>query len=248
MNTANPVLSTNAFTQVGRVDRSEAMTMSGTATKAGLLLLCVLAAGAWTWMKFVQGGANPANISGYMLTGLIGGLILALITAFKADWAPYTSIPYALFQGLFLGGISAIYEMQYSGLVMQAIGLTSATLFCLLLAYQSGWIAVTDTFRTGIVAATGGIALFYVVAMALSFFGIQMPFIFGNGAFGILFSLFVVGIAALNLVLDFDFIEQGSRRNAPKYMEWYGAFALMVTLIWLYIEVLRLLSKLRSRD
>lgn len=248
MNTANPVLSNNAFQRVGYVDRGQAMTMSGTAAKTGLLLLCLLAAGAYVWMQFTKAGNNPDAIGGYMMVGLFGGLILALVTAFKQQWASYTAIPYAVLEGLFLGGISAMFEVQYSGLVMQAVGLTSATLFCLLLAYQSGWIAVTNTFRTGIVAATGGIALFYFVAIALSFFNIQMPFIFGNGAFGILFSFFVVGIAALNLVLDFDFIDQGSRRGLPKYMEWYGAFALMVTLVWLYIEILRLLSKLRSRD
>ncbi len=248
MNTANPVLSTQSFSGFGYVNRGEAMTMPGTAAKTALLLLFLLLSASWTWLQFYHAGNNPTVVSTPMWVGVIGGFVLAIATAFKKEWAPYTSIPYALCEGLFLGAISAMLEVQFPGIVIQSAGLTFATLFCLLLAYQSGWIRVTDTFRLGIFAATGGIALVYFVSIILSFFGVSIPFIYGNGAVSILFSLFVVGIAALNLVLDFDFIEQGARRGAPKYMEWYGAFALMVTLVWLYIEILRLLSKLRSRE
>ena len=153
-----------------------------------------------------------------------------------------------MLEGLFIGAVSALYEVRYPGIVMQAVGLTFGTLIALLLAYRSGVIRVTDNFRLGVVAATGGIALFYFATMILGFFGVQFPSIYGAGPLGIGVSVFVVIIAALNLVLDFDFIESGARAGAPKYMEWYGAFGLMVTLVWLYLEILRLLSKLRSRN
>ena len=154
---------------------------------------------------------------------------------------------YALLEGLALGGISAIFEARFPGIVVQAVGLTFGALFCLLIAYKSGMIKVTENFKLGVVSATGAIALFYVVSLLLGMFGISLPFIHGSGIIGIGFSLFVVAIAALNLVLDFDFIENGADRGAPKYMEWYAAFGLIVTLVWLYIEILRLLSKIRSR-
>ncbi|MEO8353673.1 MAG: Bax inhibitor-1/YccA family protein, partial [Chthoniobacteraceae bacterium] len=154
---------------------------------------------------------------------------------------------YALVEGVFLGGISAIYEAQFGGIVFQAVLMTFGTLFALLAAYQTGLIKATENFKLGIVAATGGIFMVYIASIVLGFFGIQIPGIFGNGTVGILFSVVVVIIAALNLVLDFDFIEQGAEVGAPKYLEWYGAFGLMVTLVWLYLEILRLLSKLRSR-
>jgi uncharacterized YccA/Bax inhibitor family protein len=174
-------------------------------------------------------------------------MIFGLITIFKKNWAMYTAPIYAILQGLFLGGISAIFENQYPGIVIQATGLTFGTLASLLVLYKTGVIKPTENFRLMVVSATMGIALLYVVSFIMSMFGSGIGFIHDNGIFGIGFSLFVVGIAALNLVLDFDFIEQGSENNAPKYMEWFGAFALMVTLIWLYLEMLRLLAKLRSR-
>jgi uncharacterized YccA/Bax inhibitor family protein len=149
---------------------------------------------------------------------------------------------------LFLGGISAKLEAVFPGIVIQAVGLTFGTLFGLLMAYKSGLIKATENFKLGVVAATGGIMLLYFVSIVLSFFGIGIPFIHSSGTFGILFSLFVVVVAALNLVLDFDFIEQGAEQGAPKFMEWYAAFGLLVTLVWLYLEILRLLSKLRSRN
>ena len=183
----------------------------------------------------------------WIIGGAIGGFVVALITIFKKQWAAFTAPLYALLEGLFLGGFSAIFEAKYPGIVIQAVTLTFGTLFCLLLAYRSGLIKATENFKLGVVAATGGIALIYMATIFLGFFGVRMPFIHESGTIGIAFSLFVVVIAALNLVLDFDFIENGAARGAPKYMEWYAAFGLMVTLIWLYIEILRLLAKLRGR-
>jgi uncharacterized YccA/Bax inhibitor family protein len=182
-----------------------------------------------------------------MYGGLIGGFILSLVTIFKKNWAPLSAPLYAVMQGLFLGGISAIFEKSYPGIVVQAVSLSIATLLMMLVAYQSGWIRPTERFKWGVVAATGAIAVVYFVSIILGFFHINVPFITGSSLFSILFSFFVVGIAALNFILDFDFIEQGSRGGVPKYMEWYGAFALMVTLIWLYIEILRLLAKINDR-
>jgi uncharacterized YccA/Bax inhibitor family protein len=183
----------------------------------------------------------------WVLGGAIGGFIVALVTVFKKQWAGVTAPLYALLEGLVLGGISSLLEARYPGIVIQAVGLTFGTLFGLLFAYRSGLIKATENFKLGVVAATGGIALVYLATMLLGFFNISMPYIHESGLIGIGFSLFVVVIAALNLVLDFDFIENGAAQGAPKYMEWYAAFGLMVTLIWLYIEILRLLSKMRSR-
>ncbi len=183
-----------------------------------------------------------------MVVGAIGGFVVALVTIFKQTWAPVTAPLYALLEGLVIGGVSTIFEAQFPGIVIQAAGLTLGTCLALLLAYKSRLIRATENFKMGVVAATGGIALFYLITLVLGFFGIRIPLLYSNGWMGIGFSLFVVVIAALNLVLDFDFIEQGAARGAPKYMEWYGAFGLMVTLIWLYLEMLRLLAKLRSRE
>jgi uncharacterized YccA/Bax inhibitor family protein len=170
-----------------------------------------------------------------------------LVTVFKKNWSPVTAPIYALLEGLLIGCLSAMLDHQFHGIALQAAGLTFGTLFCLLLAYSSGMIRATQNFKVGVVAATGGIMLVYIASMLLGLFGHTIPFIHDNGLVGIVFSLFVVGVAAMNLILDFDLIESGAQQGAPKYMEWYGAFALMVTLIWLYIEMLRLLSKLRSR-
>jgi len=172
---------------------------------------------------------------------------MALVTIFKPVWAPVTAPIYALLEGLALGAISAYFQARFPGIVIQAVALTFGVLFALLLAYRSGLIPVTENFRLGIVAATGGIAIFYLVAIGLGFFGIRIPMLHEGSWLGIGFSVFVVIIAALNLVLDFDFIEKGAEQGAPKVMEWYAAFGLIVTLVWLYLEILRLLSKLRSR-
>jgi uncharacterized YccA/Bax inhibitor family protein len=248
MRTGNPALTDNTFSAVGRVARAdEAMTIQGTANKTLLLLICVLITAAWVWSKYFQ-AMNPQVVTPYLIVGAIGGLIMALVTIFKQTWAPITAPLYGLLEGLVIGGVSAMMEAQFPGIVIQAVALTFGTCLVLLLAYKSGLIRATARFKMGVVAATGGIMLFYVVTMVLGFFKIQMPLMYGNSWASIGFSLFVVIIAALNLVLDFDFIEQGSARGLPKYMEWYGAFALMVTLIWLYLEMLRLLAKISSRD
>lgn len=247
MRSSNPALMSNPFTGFGSVSEADAMTIRGTANKTGILLLLVLLPAAWVWNKFNQSGQESSAIQMWMLLGLFGGFALSLATIFKKQWAPTTAPLYAVMQGLFLGAISAIFESNTPGLVFQAIGLSIATLLVMLAAYQSGLIRPTQRFKWGIISATGAIALFYLVSMVLGFFHINVPLITGSGIYSILFSLVVVGIAALNFILDFDFIEQGSRHRAPKYMEWYGAFALMVTLIWLYVELLRLLAKLNAR-
>jgi uncharacterized YccA/Bax inhibitor family protein len=180
--------------------------------------------------------------------GTLGGLVLALVTVFKMQWSPITAPLYAVAEGLALGGISATFELRFPGIAIEAVSLTFGTLLVLLMAYKSGMIRVTQKFRLGVVAATGAIMLFYIVEMVLGFFHIQFATINGSGPIGIGISLVIVAVAALNLVLDFDFIERGVQAGAPKYMEWYGAFGLMVTLVWLYLEMLNLLAKLRSND
>jgi uncharacterized YccA/Bax inhibitor family protein len=244
MRTSNPALNERAFR--GQVAIGEAMTLQGTVNKTGLLLLFVVITAAWTWG--LSHSEQPSAAVPWMLGGLIGGFIVALVTIFKKEWSPVTAPIYALLEGLVLGGISALFERSYPGVAIQAVGLTFGTLFVMLLAYKSGIIRATQGFKIGVIAATGGIAVFYLVEMVLGFFfHIQVPAINGSGFWGIAFSLFVVIIAALNLVLDFDLIETGVHLGAPKYMEWYGAFGLMVTLIWLYLEILRLLAKARRR-
>jgi uncharacterized YccA/Bax inhibitor family protein len=246
MRTSNPALNDQAFRGAGAAI-GEPMTLQGTVNKTGVLLLCVIATAAWTWNIFMHSHSQETAMSLAMVGG-IGGFIVALVTIFKKTWAPVTAPIYALLEGLVLGGISAMFELRFPGIAIQAVSLTFGTLAVLLLAYRSGLIPVTQNFKLGVVAATGGIALFYLVTVVLGFFGVHFATINGSGPIGIGFSVFVVIIAALNLVLDFDFIENAVGAGAPKYMEWYAAFGLMVTLIWLYFEILRLLSKLRSRN
>lgn len=246
MRTANPALNSKVFQGFGRVDAASAMTVEGTVNKTAIMLAALVISASFVWKKFFATG-DPASVSLWMIGGIVGGLIVAIATIIKKQWAPVTAPLYAVLEGFALGGISAIFEAQFPGIVIQAVGLTFGTLFALLFAYRSGFIKVTENFKLGIVAATGGIFLVYLVTFILGFFGVQVPFIHGSGIFGIGFSLFVVVIAALNLVLDFDFIEHGAKHGAPKFMEWYGAFGLIVTLIWLYLEILRLLAKIQSR-
>jgi len=246
MKTANPALGENTFREVSGF-AGDTMTVSGTVNKAGVLLLLCVASAAWTWNRFFATG-DPASVAPMMVVGGIGGFILALVTIFKKQWAGVTAPLYSLAQGALLGGISAMFELRYHGIAIQAVMLTFGTLVAMLLAYRTGLIKVTDRFRLGVVAATGGVALFYLAQFVLGFFGITFHTVNSSSPIGIGFSLLVVGVAALNLVLDFDLIENGARYNAPKYMEWYSAFALMVTLVWLYFEILRLLTKLRSRN
>ncbi|HEX5756973.1 MAG TPA: Bax inhibitor-1/YccA family protein [Arenimonas sp.] len=252
MRSGNPALNENTFLDAGSgqvISRSgETMTLEGTVTKTAILLILSLVTASFAWMQ-VGNPETAGNLMPLVLVGGIGGFVLALITVFKKTWAPVTAPLYALIEGLFLGAISALFEAQFPGIVMQAVGLTFGTLAALLVAYRSGLIKATENFKLGVVAATGGIALLYLVNIGLRLFGFEgMGFIHESSWMGIAFSAFVVVIAALNLVLDFDFIESGAEAGAPKYMEWYGAFGLMVTLVWLYLEILRLLAKLQSRD
>jgi uncharacterized YccA/Bax inhibitor family protein len=211
------------------------------------LLVCAMATAAWVWHMFVQ-SRDMADVGPYLALGAIGGLVMAMVTIFKKEWSPVTAPIYAALEGLVLGGLSAMFDLRYPGVAFQAVGLTFGTLFVLLFAYTSRIVKVTEKFRMGIVAATGGIMLFYLAEMILGFFHVQFLAINSGTGLGIVFSLIVCGIAALNLVLDFDFIERGVAYGAPKYMEWYGAFGIMVTMVWLYLEILRLLSKMRSRN
>jgi len=245
MRTGNPTLNAQTFAGYAGAVGERAMTIEGTVNKTGLLLVLVLLGAAWTWRLFFTAGVEA--VMPYIIGGALGGLVLALVTVFKKPWAVVTAPAYAAVEGLMLGGLSAWFETQFPGIVLQAVGLTFGILFALLMAYKSGLIKATENFKLGVVAATGGIFLVYLATMLLGFFGVAVPYIHGSGPIGILFSLFVVVIAALNLVLDFDFIEKGAEVGAPRYMEWYAAFGLMVTLIWLYIEILRLLAKMRSR-
>ena len=253
MKSSNPALGDKTFEQYQPgIQSAGAMTINGTINKTLILLALVVIPAVWIWNMFYESGINPdgslqnATIMYWMYGGAIGGLIVALITIFKKTWAPVTAPIYAILEGLFIGGISAVFEMQFSGIVFQAVALTFGTLFAMLVTYRLGLIKVTEKFRMGVIAATGAIFVVYLLSFVLSFFSVNVPFIHSGGTIGILFSLFVVVIAALNLVLDFDFIERGSEHGAPKYMEWYGAFGLIITLVWLYIEFLRLLSKLRQ--
>ena len=250
--TSNPALGSKAFQDAARgyggaLDVTDRMTVNGTVHRTGVLLVCALASAAYTWHGYMQ-THDPASIGGLLMLGVFGGFITALITIFKQSWAPVTAPIYALCEGLFLGGISAFLDLRYPGIAIQAVGLTFGVLLTMLAVYSSGMIRVTNKFRIGVIAATGGIALFYLLEMILGFFGVNFVAVNGSGPIGIVFSLFVCAIAALNLVLDFDFIEQGVNYGAPKFMEWYGAFGIMVTLVWLYLEILRLLSKMRSRQ
>ncbi len=251
MQSGNPALNKNTFLDAasGAVvsHGDDVMTINGTVNKTGLLLVLVLAGAMFSWSKF----SGPASVPGLLpliIGGAIGGLVLGLVTSFKKTWAPITAPLYALVEGVFIGALSAIFELRYPGIVVQAVGLTFGTMAAMLLAYRSGLIRATEKFKLGIVAATGGIMLLYLANFAMGFFGHSMGFITGNSGMAIGFSAVVVVIAALNLILDFDLIETGAQQRAPKYMEWYGAFALVVTLVWLYLELLRLLSKLQSRN
>lgn len=239
MRTLNPALNDQTFAGYAPAAAGVSMTIQGTINKTALSLLIVVGASAWVL-------GNPGLV-GLSWVGAIGGFVVAMVTIFKKTWAPVTAPIYAALEGVFLGGISSVFEAAYPGIVLQAVMLTFGVLAALLLAYTSRLIPVTQNFRLGVVAATGGVCLVYLASLILGFFGVQIPLIHSSGPVGIGFSLIVVGIAALNLVLDFDFIERGAQRGQPKYMEWYGAFGLTVTLVWLYIEILRLLSKLRSR-
>ena len=247
----NPALSEKKFTSTvitEIVDPANAMTVSGTLQKFGFLLLLVLGSSFYSWKQFAEGGA----VTGMIWTGAIGGLIIALVITFKKEWSGFLAPLYALMEGLFLGAISAMYNSAFAekapNIVINAVGLTFGVAVAMYLLYSFKIIRATERFKSIVITATVGIALFYVLVMVLRMFGFEnMPFLHEGTTFGIIFSLVVVGIASMNLILDFDMIERGSEMGAPKYMEWYGAFGLMVTIVWLYLEILRLLSKISRR-
>lgn len=243
MRTANPALNAKTFQPFQVSGTAVSMTLDGTVLKTGILLLLVVVAAAFSWGQLAAGVplASP-----FLLGSLIAGLVFALATIFKPAWSPVTAPLYAVFEGAFLGAVSLMFNAVYPGIVFQAVVLTFGTLFTLLVAYRSGLIRATEKFKMGVCAATGSVCMIYLTSFVLGFFGVGIPYIHEAGLVGIGFSLVVVVIAALNLVLDFDFIEKGVEAGAPKYMEWYGAFGLIVTLVWLYLEILRLLSKLRD--
>ena len=239
MRSGNPALQASTFKKHLTSSVERKMTLSGTVNKTGISLLLVIISAGYTW-------GNPGMHIMMIPAGIVG-FILALATVFKPTIGYITVPAYAVAQGILLGVISMYFNAMYPGIVVQAVFLTFGTLGALLLAYKSGLIAATENFKLGIAAATGGIAILYLINFIMGFFGSGIGIISSNNNMGILFSGFVVVIAALNLVLDFDFIEEGAEMGAPKYMEWYGAFGLLVTLIWLYLEILRLLAKLQSR-
>jgi len=224
------------------------MTLDGTVNKTGFLLALVALSGAWTWNMAATAVAQGVAAHQWPFFCGIAGFGLVFLLVFKPNLCPILAPVYAVLEGLFLGALSYTFELRYPGIAGQAVFLTFGILGALLLVYRTGLIKPSENFKLGIAAATGGIMLIYVVSFGLSFFGISVPVIHESSPLGIAFSFFVVALASANLVLDFDFIENAVERGAPKVMEWYGAFGLLVTLIWLYVEILRLLAKLNSRD
>lgn len=253
---SNPAFSQDMFAgydQVYGAPRSQVTTVQGTMSKTFLLLAILSATALWSWNAVGAGTMAP----GVVIGAALAGFVVSLVTIFKPTTSPWTAPVYAAMEGVFLGGISQILEASvvarygpaYRGIALQAVSLTLGTTLVMLFLYASGTVRVTEKLRAGIMMATGAIALFYLASMVLRMFGVTMPLVWSSSPMGIGFSLLVVGLAAFNLLLDFDFIEEAARREAPKYMEWYGAFGLMVTLVWLYLELLRLLVKMaNSRD
>jgi uncharacterized YccA/Bax inhibitor family protein len=241
--TSNPALNSRTFERPIALG-GEAMSLQGTVNKTGVLLFLCSGAAAWTWYL---ANTEPESIGLWMMGGLIAGLVFALVTIFKKEWAPLTAPAYAICEGLALGGISAFFEKAYHGLPIQALGLTFGVTLVMLVLYTSGVLRATPKFTIGVIAATGGIFLVYIVDMVMRFFGKAVPLLNSAGPWGIAISVFIVIVAALNLILDFGFIESGIKAGAPKYMEWYGAFGIMITLVWMYLEMLRLLAKTRER-
>lgn len=238
----NPVLKEKTFQDLSRTEYSDAMTLNGTIGKMAFLLALVLAASVYSWGIFIKG----ENVMPLVIGGALGGFVLAIVISFKKEWAPYLAPAYALAEGLFLGAISAFYASRTDGIVIQAVGLTIATFIGMLILYRARIIRATERFKSIMFTAVAGIAIFYLIAFVLGFFNIRIPFLHEGSLIGIGFSIVVTAIAALMLIIDFDMIENGIAQGAPKHIEWYASFALLVTLVWLYLEILRLLSKLSS--
>ena len=250
---SNPTLKDNAFENLASADGTQQMTIEGTVNKTGILLLLVIASAAMVWSKampILAQNIMPTWLMPTMIGGALGGFGMAMVVIFNKKSAGVTAPIYAVVEGLFLGAVSAMYASQYEGIVLQAVMLTFGVFISLLMLYKAKIIRATEKFKTGIMAATGGIMMVYIVSMVMGFFngGVGIGVLSAATPMGIGISLVIVTIAALNLIMDFDFIEKASEAGAPKYMEWYGAFGLMVTLVWLYLEILRLLSKLNRRE
>ena len=244
--TGNPGLNERTFASLPRAGIGvEAMTLKGTIDKSFLLLIVLMVSALWPWSQMASGDVQA--VSGTMMIGLIGGFVLALIISFKATLAPVLSIPYAALEGLVVGGLSAILEQRYHGIAIQAVGLTFGVLAALLIAYRAHLIRVTERFRAMVVAATLGVLIFYVATLVLGFFHVSTQALFAPTPLGIGISLLIVAIAAANVVLAFDQVERGIAGGAPKFMEWYCAFGMIVTLVWLYIEILNLLAQTRRQ-
>ncbi len=242
MESSNPVLK-RGFANASDSLVGTRMSLNGTIMKTAALLFLVFCSATYTWYQVTHG----ENYVPWVFGGMIGALVLCLVTVFKSEWAAFTAPCYALCKGLFLGGLSALFETKYPGLVLNAVGLTLSVLLVMLAVYRMGWLRATPRFVKGVVAATAGILVFYLVSLVLSMFGIA-PVMQGSSTLSIGFSLLVVGIAAMNLILDFAVIEDGIDRGAPLYMEWYAAFSLVVTLVWIYVEILNLLRKFQGRN
>jgi uncharacterized YccA/Bax inhibitor family protein len=241
MATGNPTMNLAVYQRAALTDTpTRVMTVQGTVVKTAVLLVILLAAAVYTWS---QAAAGAPLAYGLLVAGSLGGLVTAVVTTFRPQWSPVTAPLYAGLQGLVMGAVSAVFEAMYPGVVIRAVGLSIGVLAVMLFVYGTRIIRATERFKIGLVAATGAVFLVYLVDMVLSLFGAHVPFIHQSGWVGIGFSLIVVIIAALNLILDFDFIEQGAKLEAPRYMEWYGGFSLLVTLVWMYLEILRLLAK-----
>lgn len=240
----NPALAGDAFRDAAYAGQSTTMTVEGTCLKTGVLLILCTASAAISWMLLMQGSPLAIPLA---IGGAIGSLVIALIACWKPTSTPITGPLYAIAEGLFLGAISALFNARFEGIVFQAVCLTFGTMFGMLICYQSGWIKVTEKFKAGMMMAISAIFFLYLANFVLSFFvpgGI--PYLHEANPIGIAISGVIVVIAALSLLLDFDFIDNGARMGAPKYMEWFGAFGLMVTLAWLYLEILRLLFLIYS--
>ena len=248
----NPTLSENKFRYtVITISNENSMSIRGTLNKFGFMLLMLMGSAFYSWKEFAESEGTSSNLMPIIWGGAIGGFVIALTISFKREWSPYLAPLYALLEGLFIGAISAMYNTIYNGIVLQAVGLTFSVGIAMYFLYAFRIIRATEKFRSILFSAMAGIAIFYLATFVLRLFHVDidqsMPFINGGGMFGIGFSLIIVAVAAMNLILDFDMIEQGAEMGAPKYMEWYGAFGLMVTFVWLYLEILRLLSKLNRR-
>lgn len=253
--TSNPILGKNVFSNaVWANTDSNNMTLSGTINKTAIILLFVLASAFYVWQKFfgVYDPVNPAfalqSVKTLMFIGGIGGFIVALITSFSPRNAGFLTPVYAILEGMFLGGISAMFEAQFPGLVIKAVSLTFMVFLSMLLIYRQGIIKVTGKFRKGMMSALMGLMFFYLASWIAGMFGMNVSYLSGGGSFGLIFSIIVTGISAFSLLLDFDFIEKGAASGAPKHMEWYAVFGLLVSLVWLYINLLRLLSIFARRN